>query len=212
MLLDREREKQELDRLLTAARQGMSGAIVLRGEAGIGKTALLDFATAAAGDMQVARILAIESEMEWGFAGVHQLLVPFMGRLHRLPVPQRRALTSALGLAADQAPDRFLVGLATLTLLSDAATEQPLLAVIDDAQWLDHESAAVLAFVARRLYADRVVMLFAVREPEERSVAFEGLAELRVEGLPDADARKLLASVAAGEVDERIGDRIVAET
>jgi DNA-binding CsgD family transcriptional regulator len=211
VLLDREREKQELDRLLTAARQGMSGAIVLRGEAGIGKTALLDFATAAAGDMQVARILAIESEMEWGFAGVHQLLVPFMGRLHRLPVPQRRALTSALGLASDQPPDRFLVGLATLTLLSDAATEQPLLAVIDDAQWLDQESAAVLAFVARRLYADRVAMLFAVREPEERSVALEGLAELRVEGLPDADARTLLASVAAGELDEHIGERIVGE-
>jgi DNA-binding CsgD family transcriptional regulator len=211
MLLDRQGEKQELHRLLAAARKGMSGAIVLRGEAGIGKTALLDFAAAAAGDMQVARILAIESEMEWGFAGVHQLLVPFMRRLERLPVPQRRALMSALGLAADEAPDRFLVGLATLTLLSDAASEQPLLAVIDDAQWLDHESAAVLAFVARRLYADRVAMLFAVREPEERSVALEGLAELRVEGLPDADARKLLASVAAGELDEHVGDRIVAE-
>ncbi|HMD56955.1 MAG TPA: LuxR C-terminal-related transcriptional regulator [Solirubrobacteraceae bacterium] len=211
MLFDREREKHALDRLLAAVRQGLSGAFVLRGEAGIGKTALLEYAIESAGDMQVARVTGVESEVELPFAGLHQLLIPFLAGLERLPAPQREALGSAFGLVAGVAPDRFLVGLGVLTLLADAAFERPVLCVFDDAQWIDKASSEALGFVARRLLADPVAMLFAVREPSERT-RLEGLAELRVGGLPDADALGLLASVAAGRLDDRVGERIVWET
>ena len=169
-LVNRVRERAALDALLQAVRLGMSGTLVLRGEAGIGKTALLERAVGSASDFRVVRALGIESEMELGFAGLHQLVVPFLPKLERLPGPQYHALASAFGLIADGPPDRFQVGLATLTLLADAAADRPLLCVIDDTQWLDRESADVLAFVARRLYADRIAFLFAVREPTERHV------------------------------------------
>jgi DNA-binding CsgD family transcriptional regulator len=212
MLFDRGPEKEALDRVLAAVREGLSGALVVRGEAGIGKSALLEYAVESAADMQVARAVGIESEMELGFAALHQLLVPFLGRVERLPAPQREALGSAFGLAEGVAGDLFLVGLAALTLLADAATERPLLCVVDDGQWIDQASAGVLGFVARRLFADRIGMVFAVREPAERRVTFEGLSELRLGGLHDDDARELLASVAVGRLDERVGDRIVRET
>ena len=212
MLVDREAEKQELDGLLAAVREGFSGAVVLRGEAGIGKTALLEYALGSAADMQIARAVGIESEMELGFAGLHQLLVPFLGRLELLPGPQREALGSAFALMGGPAPNLFLVGLATLTLLADAARERPVLCVFDDAQWFDQASAHALGFVARRLFADRIGMLFAVRETGERLAALEGLTELPVGGLPEDDARELLASVAVGGLDQRTADRIISET
>jgi len=188
-LINRDHERQALDQLLDAARAGLSGSFVLRGEPGIGKSALLDYAADRASGMQVARVLAIESEMELGFAALHQLLVPFLTRIEELPAPQRDALGSAFGLiAADAAaPDRFLVGLAALTLLSAAAAAQPLLVIVDDTQWLDDVSADVLAFVARRVYADRIALLFAVREPPGRRLPLDGLTDLYLPGLPRPD-------------------------
>src|SRR5262245_32934006 len=156
-LLDRAEETAALEGVLAAARDGLSGVLVLRGDAGIGKTALLEWAAGRAGDMRVARVAGVQAEMGLGFAGLHQLLVPFLGGLAGLPGPQRQALESAFGLAAGPPPDRFLVGLAALTLLTDAAAAaQPVLCLVDDAQWLDQVSVEVLGFVARRLYADRV--------------------------------------------------------
>ena len=139
-----------LELLLAGVRDGSSGVLVLRGEAGIGKTALLEHAAQSAADMHVARVTGVESEMELGFAGLHQLLVPFLDGVGSLPVPQREALGAVFGLAAGPAPDRFLVGLAALTLITEAAVERPVLCVMDDAQWLDRASAGVLGFVARR--------------------------------------------------------------
>ena len=213
-LINRDQERHALDQLLDAARAGLSGSIVLRGEPGIGKTALLDYAVGRAGGMQVARLLAVESEMELGFAALHQLLVPFLDRIGELPTPQRDALGSAFGLiAADTAaPDRFLVGLAVLTLLAAAAAEQPLLVIVDDAQWLDDVSADVLAFVARRVYADGIVLLFAVREPAGTRVPLDGLTDLSLTGLSDRDARALLTTVAGDLLDNSVAARLVAET
>jgi DNA-binding CsgD family transcriptional regulator len=211
-LVNRVHETAALGALLEAVRLGMSGTLVLRGEAGIGKTALLDFAISSANDFHVVRAIGIESEMELGFAGLHQLVIPFLSRLERLPAPQYHALASAFGLITGGRPDRFQVGLAILTLLADAAFEVPLLCVIDDTQWLDLESADVLAFVARRLYADRIAFLFAVREPAERRVPLAGLPELNISGLTNDDARKLLASVATGPLDGLVSQRIIAET
>jgi len=214
-LINRDQERQALDQLLEAARAGLSGSLVLRGEPGIGKTALLDYAADRASGMQVARVLAVESEMELGFAALHQLLVPFLGRIEVLPAPQRDALGSAFGLiAADAAaPDRFLVGLAVLTLLSAAAVQQPLLIVVDDAQWLDDVSDEVLCFVARRVYADGIALVFAVREPAGRRLPLAGLTDLWLPGLPDEDARALLASVAGGRLgDDGVAARLAAET
>ena len=211
-MLDRRDEKAALDGLLGRVREGLSGALVLRGEPGIGKTVLLDHAVASAPDMQVARVVGVESEMELGFAALHQLVLPFAPAFDRLPPPQRDALACAFGLVAGNAPDAFLVGLAALTLLADAATEQPLLCVIDDVQWLDQSSAAVLTFVARRLFADRIGMLFAVREPAERTVPLDGLPELTLAGLPDREARELLATASGVPVDPRVCDRIVTQT
>jgi DNA-binding CsgD family transcriptional regulator len=212
MLLDREAEKRELDHVLTAVRGGFSGVLVLRGESGVGKTALLEYVTSSGNDLRVARAVGVESEMELGFGTLHQLLGPFLDRLPRLPGPQRDALGSAFGIVESAAVDRFRVGLAALTLLADVAASRALLCVIDDAQWLDHVSAQVLGFVARRLFADRVGMVFAVRDPSERGIVLDGLPELRLGGLPDTDARALLASVAPGKLDPRVGDRIVSET
>jgi DNA-binding CsgD family transcriptional regulator len=211
MLLDRDVEKQKLDALLAAVRDGLTGVLVFRGEAGIGKTALLEYAVGSARDMQVARVVGVESEMELGFSGLHQLLVPFLERLGQLPVPQFDALGAAFGLVEGPPSDLFLVGLAALTLLADAAVRRPVLCVVDDAQWLDQASAVALGFVARRLFVDRIGMLFAVREPSERPVTFEGLCDVTLAGLPDVQAWELLASVAAG-LDQPVGDRIISET
>ena len=213
-LVDRAAECAALGAVLAAVRDGLSGVLVLRGEAGIGKTALLEWAAGQAADMRVARVAAVESEMDLAFAGMHQLLVPFLGGLGALPVPQRQALEAAFGLADRPAPDRFLVGLATLTLITDAAgAGQPVLCVADDAQWLDRVSVEVLGFVARRLLADRVGMLFAVRTGEgEQHAVLAGLPELTLRGLPAEAAGEVLAAAASGPVDRQVGARLVAET
>ena len=165
----------------------MSGALVLRGEPGVGKSALLDYAVERAADLQVVRTVAVESEKSLGFAAVHQLLLPFLPAVDRLPEPQRRALGVAFGLVSGPPADPFLVGLAVLTLLSDAAEDRPVLCVVDDAQWLDEESADILGFVARRLLADRVGMLFAMRETTEPDPHLQALPGLRIAGLPEQD-------------------------
>ena len=198
-----------MERLLDDVRAGRSGALVIRGEPGVGKTALLQFALESGSDLRVARAVGVESEMELAYAALHQLCAPMLDRLEGLPAPQRDALRTVFGLTAGGAPDRFLVGLAALGLLSEVAEEQPLLCVVDDAQWLDRASAQALAFVARRLLAESVGLVFATREPSEE---FGRLPELVVGGLRDGDARKLLGSVLRGPLDERVRERIVAET
>jgi DNA-binding CsgD family transcriptional regulator len=209
MLLGRLPERAALSRLLDAARAGRSGVLVVRGEPGVGKTALLEFAIESATGLRVARVAGVESEMELAFAALQQLCAPMLDKLDGLPDPQRDALGVAFGLNAGAAPDRFLVGLAALSLLSEVAEQQPLLCVIDDAQWLDRASAQALAFVARRLLAEPVALVFATREPGGE---FRGLPELLVGGLADGDARELLGSVIRGPLDERVRDRLVAET
>ena len=197
-----------LDRLLGEARTGRSGVLVVRGEAGVGKTALLDYVIRSASDMLVVRATGVQSEMELAFATLHQLCAPLLDRLEGLPAPQRQALEITFGLSEGSAPDRLFVGLAVLGLLSEAAEKRPLLCVIDDAQWLDGASAQALAFVGRRLLAESVVMLFAVREPIRELAA---LPELVVEGLRDSDARQLLTSVVPGRLDQRVIDQLLAE-
>jgi DNA-binding CsgD family transcriptional regulator len=207
-LLDRQRERAALDGLLGDLRSGRGRALVVRGEAGVGKSALLEYVTGAA-DMRAARTVGVESEMELAFAGLHPLCAPLLDRLEGLPGPQRDALGIAFGLREGAAPDRFLVGLAVLTLLSEVAEERPLLCVVDDAQWLDTASAQVLVFAARRLLAEPVGLVFATREPGKQ---FRGLAELEVRGLAEQDASTLLRSVVRFRLDERVRDRILAET
>jgi hypothetical protein len=211
MLWGRRQQCEALDGLLAEVRAGRSRVLVVRGEAGIGKTALLGYAAETAQDFQVARAEGAESEMELPFAALHQLCAPMLGRLDRLPGPQRDALGVAFGLSSGRAPDRFLVGLAVLGLLSEAAADRPLLCLVDDAQWLDQASAQALAFVARRLDAESVALLFGTRDPAgEGDLA--GLPGLALAGLWDADARALLASVLPGRLDERVRDRIIAES
>ena len=211
MLQGRRTECAALDRLLEAAGGGHSRVLVVRGEAGVGKSALLEYAREAASEFRVTQAAGVESEMELPFAGLHQLCATLLDRLDRLPPPQRDALGTAFGLTSGTRPDRFLVGLAFLSLLSDAADQEPLLCLIDDAQWLDQSSAQVLAFVARRLKAESIALVFAEREPSELD-SLAGLPELRLEGLLDVHARELLGSVVSGPLDERVAERIVAET
>src|SRR5258706_15349752 len=194
MLRGRRTECEALDRLLDAVRAGESRALVVRGESGVGKTALLEYAVERAAGCRVVRAAGVQSEMELAFAGLHQLCAPMLDRLEGLPGPQRDALRTAFGLSAGDAPDRFLVGVAALGLLGEGAREQPLFCVVDDAQWLDRASAQALSFVARRLSAEAVGVVFAVREPCEGQ-EFGGLPGLPGEGLPDADARAPLSSV-----------------
>jgi predicted ATPase len=208
-LLGRQREREALDGLIEDLRSGHGWALVVHGEAGVGKSALLGYAVEIAPDMRVIRAVGVESEMELAFAGLHQLCAPLLDRLERLAAPQRDALGIAFGLRGGGTPDRFLVGLAALTLLSEAAEERPLLGVVDDAQWLDRASAQALAFVARRLLAERVGLIFAAREPGEQ---LRGLPELEVQGLQNEDARALLRSVVRARLDERVRDRVLAET
>ena len=208
-LAGRRDEISALDQLLAGARDGHSGTLVLRGEPGVGKTALVEYAVSSAAGFRVARAMSVESEMELGFAALHQLCMPSLHLIDHLPLPQRNALGAAFGLSAGTVPERFLVGLAALSLLSAAAEKEPLLCVVENAQWLDRESEQVLGFVARRLLAGRIVLLFANRE---RSEELAGLPDLIVEGLGEEDARALLASVSKGPLDARVRDRIIAET
>jgi DNA-binding CsgD family transcriptional regulator len=210
-LLDRAAETAALEAVLAEVRDGLSGVLVLRGEAGIGKTALLEWGAGQAQDMHLARVGGIQAEMGMAFAGLHQLLVPFLDGLDGLPAPQRQALGSAFGLVAAPPASRFLVGLAALTLLTDAAAARPVLCLIDDAQWLDLVSVEVLGFIARRLYADRVGMVFTVREGEDKATALAGLPELMLAGLPAKAAGELLATFADARVDGRVSAQVVAE-
>jgi DNA-binding CsgD family transcriptional regulator len=192
MLIGRETETAGLGQLLDAARLGTSGALVIRGEAGIGKTALLEHAASMAADFHVLRATGIESEAELPYAALHQLLRPLEDRIDQLADPQAHALRGALGLAHEREADRFLIGVGVLTLLADAAEERPLLALLDDAAWFDHESAHALGFTARRLQAEGVVLLFAARDEPGQAFTLPGVAELHVERLADPEARQLL--------------------
>ncbi|MEV0286880.1 AAA family ATPase [Kribbella sp. NPDC050820] len=210
-LIGRLEECRALDDLLEDARAGHSAALVLRGEAGIGKTELLKYLLDSSAGHHVLRAAGVQSEMELSYAGVHQLCAPLLTGLDQLPGPQRDALATAFGLRAGNAPDRFLVGLAVLSLLADAAGNQPLVCLVDDAQWLDEASALTLGFVARRLLAESVLLVFAVREPTPVKM-LPGLPELAVKGLSDRDSRTLLGSVVTGPLDQRVRDRIIAES
>jgi DNA-binding CsgD family transcriptional regulator len=208
-LTDRVSERDALDRLVGAVRAGESRALVVRGDPGVGKTVLLDYLATQADGCRVMRAAGVQSEMELAFAGLHQLCAPMLSHAKRLPVPQRDALRTAFGIAAGLPPDRFLVGLAVLGLLAEVAGEHPMIVLVDDVQWLDRASAQALGFAARRLAADPVGLVFAVRDP---NADLAGLPDLVVEGLRDADARTLLASALAGPLDARIRDLIIAET
>jgi len=204
-------ECQVLDAILADVRAGTSRALVLRGDAGVGKSALIDYLVTGARGCRVARAVGVESEMELAFAGLYQLCGPFVGGIDQLPAPQGDALGSAFGLRSNGVPDRFRVGLATLTLLAGAAEDQPLVCVVDDAHWLDFASMQTLAFVARRLAVESVALVFAAREAlDEHSL--DGVTELVVQGLAEAEARALLESVVTGPMDARVRDRLVAET
>ncbi len=208
-LLGRRSERELLDRLLATALGGRSEVLVVVGEPGVGKTALLEYAIESASSFRVARADGVEWEMELPFATAQQLCAPMLDRLDGLPERQREALRVAFGISSGEAPDRFVVGLAVLSLLSEVAQERPLLCLVDDAQWLDRASAQTLAFVARRLLAERVVFVFATREPSDE---LQGLPQLVLGGLGDGDARSLLVSAWGARLDEQVRDRIVAET
>ncbi len=207
-LLGRRRERDLLDRLLEAMANGNGGVLVVHGEAGVGKTALLEYAVEAAGASRALRTVGVEGEMELPFAALQQLCSPILELNERLPPPQRDALAVAFGLSAGQAPNPFLVGLAVLGLMSEAAEERPLLCTVDDAQWLDRASARTLAFVARRLLAEKIVLLFAAREVGD---TLAGLPEVQVEGLNVRDARMLLESVLPARLDDPILERLIVE-
>src|SRR5262245_49114186 len=191
-----------LDELAAGGRSGSGQALLIRGDSGVGKSALLDYLMAQSTGCRVARAAGVEYEMELAYAGLHQLCAPMLDLRERLPGPQRDALGSAFGLSTERAPDRFVVDLAVLGLLSEVAEEQPLLCVVDDAQWLDKASAVGLAFVARRLLAEPIGLVFAVREPSDGQ-ELAGLPELLVGGLDEEDSRALLDSALPGPLDER---------
>ena len=238
-LTDRHRERDVLDRLVDAVQAGESRTLVVRGDPGVGKSALLGYLAERAHDCRVARAAGVQSEMELAFAGLHQLCAPMLGHAEQLPAPQRDALRTAFGLSAGPPPDRFLVGLAVLGLLSEVSGQQPLVCIVDDEQWLDHASAQALGFAARRLGADPVGLVFAARSPgndrhgpgtggldlartdlartdlagsELMGDELAGLPELTVTGLREDYARVLLDSVLTGPLDAQVRDLIVAET
>jgi DNA-binding CsgD family transcriptional regulator len=204
-------ESARLEALLSDAAAGRSAVLVLRGETGIGKSALLDHVEARAAVFRVVRAVGIESELEFAYGGLHQLCASFLDELNRLPDPQRDALETAFGLAAGETPDRFLVGLAVLNLLAELAEDRPLVCLVDDAQWLDSVSVQTLAFVARRLLAERVALVIAVREPSD-DLGLAGLPNLAVTGLSPTDAGVLLDSVVKSPIDARVRERLIAET
>jgi hypothetical protein len=208
----RHEELSHLERLVAGARQGRAGVLVLWGEAGIGKSTLLERLAGGAGEgVRVLRAVGVESEMELAFAAAHQLCAPLLEYADRLPPPQREALECAFGLVGGRAPDRFLVGLALLSLLAEAAEEQPLVCLLDDAQWLDQASAEALAFVARRLLAEPVALVFALREPGRARASLSDLPQLRLGPLPDEQARRLLARALPGPLEARVRERLVSE-
>jgi predicted ATPase len=208
-LLGRERECQVLDRLLDDVRDGHGGVLVMHGDAGVGKTALLEYAVEVGRGFRIARTFGVEAEMELPYAALQQLCSPFFELMERLPQPQHDALGVAFGLITGAAPNQFLVGLAVLGLLAEAAEEQPLGCVVDDAHWLDSASARALAFVARRLLAEKIALMLATRELGD---ALAGLPQLRVDPLGRRDARALVESVLPARLDEPVLERIVAET
>ncbi|MGE3288201.1 MAG: AAA family ATPase, partial [Pseudonocardia sp.] len=211
-LVGRASERAELNGLLELARDGESGTLVLRGEAGIGKTRLLDSVASSIADFEVLHLVGIESEMRLGFAALHQLLAPFVDDVDALPVPQARALKAAFGLIDEVAPDQYLVGLAALTLVTGvAASRYPLLIVVDDAQWLDQESAHALGFVGRRLRADRVCMFVALRDPMEAHRAFDGLPSTTLGPLSVAEAVSLLDSTVQERMTDNVRDRLLVD-
>ncbi len=209
-LFGRQAERRRLKRLLDAIRRGESAALVVSGDAGIGKSALLDHLVAQAGECRVLRVAGIQAEAELAYAGLHHLCAPLLDHLDQLPQPQREALATAFGLRVGVPPDRFLMGLAVLGLLAAAAAEEPLICVVDDAQWLDRTSAETLAFVGRRLAAESIALVFALRDPEDAS--FAGMPQLTLGGLLPADAHDLLTATIPGPLDELVRDRIVVET
>ncbi len=212
-LVGRSSELEAIEALLEAALEGLSGVLVIRGEAGVGKTALLDDAAELAADrgMQVSRLAGIESESQLGYAALHRLLSPYWGHVERLPDPQRDALKSTFGPPAGPPADRFMVALAVLTLLADVATEEPLLCLVDDGHWLDPETQVVLAFVARRLQAERVAMVLATRDMQPLSPS-GALPQLVIGSLDDSAATDLLFSVSDGTVSPHVAGRLVAST
>lgn len=210
-LVGRQRECAALDDLLAGLREGTSRVLVVRGEAGIGKSVLLEYAAAHASRVKVTWGRGVEADMELPYASLHQVCAPFLDGVEDLPQPQRDALRVAFGTAVGDPPDRFLVGLAVLTLLTRASETRPVLALVDDAQWLDQVSLQTLEFVARRLLAEPVAMAFAVRDPEGQS-ALAGLPALQLRGLDAAAAGELLESAVGGRLEERVRDRFVAET
>jgi len=213
ILVGREEELHVLDDLLGRVREGLSGALVLSGEAGIGKTVLLNATANAAEDLLVIRLQGVESEMELGFAALHRLLIPFQSLLVDLPEPQRDALGSAFGMNSLPPADRFMVGLAALTVLGDAAKSKGLLIIVDDAQWLDHDSVAALVFVARRLFAESIALIFGVRtSSSEVQPSFQGIEELPIKGLEEAHARQLLASSFESNIQEEVASQIITAT
>jgi DNA-binding CsgD family transcriptional regulator len=211
-LLDRIEERALLDALLDEAREGTSGALVLHGEAGMGKTALLDYAADRARDLQLVRVSGIETEHEFGFAALHRLLVPFLGQVGSLPPPQRQALEAAFGLSVQDPADLFMVALATLTLLADAASSHGLLCLVDDVQWIDRASLQALAFVGRRLSKDGVALILGMRSSEAALSALSGLPTVEIKGLPNDAAIELLSQVVPGSLDPHIARRVVSET
>ncbi len=211
-LLGRHGEREAIDELLAAARDGLSGVLMLTGEPGIGKTRLLQYAAAVAADLNVSWLTGVESETQLGFGALHRLLRPFLDRVPGLPAPQRAALHAAFGMSGTEPPDRYLIGLATLTVLSGVAAEQPVLCLVDDVQWLDRESAEALAFTARRLHADSLAFIFAGRPGASAQAAFAALTAHRLDGLAPLDARALLAFGVEGSLDLEVADRLVAGT
>src|SRR4051795_1904400 len=207
--LGRTRERERLDGLLAQARDGQSAVLVIRGEPGIGKTALLRYAARQASGLRTAEVEGVQAEMELPFAAVQRLCAPMLKGVKVLAEPQQKAIRVALGVSSGDAPETFLVAVGVLTLLAVTAEERPLLCLVDDAQWLDEASLQTLGFVARRLLADPIVLLFATRTPNGRLAR---LPELELEGLPEADARSVLASVITGKLDDQVVDQIVAET
>jgi predicted ATPase len=207
-LLGRRHERELLDRLLEAAGRGDGGVLIIHGEAGVGKTALLEYTVDAARAFRILRTVGVEAEMELPFAALQQLCSPILELNQRLPPPQRDALAVAFGVSDGPAPNPFLVGLAVLGLMSEAAEQRPLLCAVDDAQWLDRASARALVFVARRLLAEKIALLFAVRDPGD---TFAGLPEMYVEGLNARDARTLLESVLPARLDDSILERLLVE-
>jgi predicted ATPase len=212
-LVDRQPERELLEGVLASLRNPVGATIVLAGEPGIGKTSLLDFAAQHAADLTVVRVRGVEPEAEYCYATLYQAISSFLIELRKMPEPQRESLASVFGLgdSPHTATNEFLVGLATITFLSEAAASAPLLVIVDDAQWIDQASLQVLSFVARRLsVANPIGFIFAHRDSDRIRRFLEGLPEVRLTGLPAADARELLATAASGQVNDEVAARIVA--